>query len=149
MEATIRYPNGDEANVDTGAWLHHIAMFGSGTGGGSIWACGNERPTLRLNAVDKYGIDWPASYMMMIDLMTEVPTPKTLTLEVTYEIAPKASSGYKAATMYWLSLGQDKAAKDGKYSFETQSARVNTAGKLLYSIGYVTLATQSLPDAAH
>ncbi|TID22335.1 hypothetical protein E2P81_ATG11437 [Venturia nashicola] len=136
MEATIRYPDGKEANVDTQAWLHHIAMFGSGTGGGSIWACGNERPTLRLNAQDKYGIDWPLTYMMMVDLMTEVTTPKTLTLEVTYEIAPKLASGYKAATMYWLSLGPDRAAKDGKYSFDTQALRV-TSGKLLYSIGHM------------
>ncbi|QDS78107.1 hypothetical protein FKW77_004136 [Venturia effusa] len=137
MEATIRYPDGKEANVDTGAWLHHIAMFGSGTGGGSIWACGNERPTLRLNSVDKYGIDWPLTYMMMIDLMTEVVAPKSLTLEVTYETVPKLGSGYKGATMYWLSLGADRAAKDGKYSFETQSSRVSGAGKLLYSIGHM------------
>lgn len=135
MEATIRYPDGSEANTDTSAWLHHIAMFGSGAGGGSIWACGNERPTLRLNAQKKFGIDWPLTYMMMIDLMTEVPEPKSLTLEVTYEIAPKIGSGYKGATMYWLSLGQDRAAKDGKYSFETQSSRVSSSGSLLYCIG--------------
>lgn len=143
MEATIRYPDGKEANVDTNAWLHHIALFGQGTGQGSIWACGNERPTLRLNSVDKYGIDWPLTYMMMIDLMTEVTTPKTLTLEVTYEIAPKIGSGYKAATMYWLSLGPDRTAKDGKYSFETQSSKVNSAGKLLYSIAYVMSSIHS------
>jgi len=137
MEATIRYPDGKEANVDTGAWLHHIAMFGSGTGGGSIWACGNERPTLRLNSVDNFGIEWPRTFMMMIDLMTEVATPKSLTLEVTYEIVPKGKLNYKGATMYWLSLGQDREAKDGKYSFETQTSRVTSAGKLLYSIGHM------------
>jgi hypothetical protein len=137
MEATIRYPDGKEANVDTGAWLHHIAMFGSGTGGGSLWACGNERPTLRLNDKYNYGIDWPRTYMMMIDLMTEVKEPKSLTLEVTYEIAAKGTGGYKPATMYWLTLGADREAKDGKYSFSTQSSRVTSNGKLLYSIGHM------------
>jgi hypothetical protein len=142
MEATIRYPDKSEANVDTGAWLHHIAMFGSGTGtGGSLWACGNERPTLRLNSGElKYGIDWPNTYMMMIDLMTEVATPKSLTLEVTYEIidkAPGLKAGYKAATMYWLTLGADRAAKDGIYSFSTQVSPVTSNGRLLYSIGHM------------
>jgi len=137
MEATIRYPDGKEANVDTGAWLHHIAMFGSGTGGGSIWACGNERPTLRLNSELPYGIEWPRTFMMMIDLMTEVATPKSLTLEVTYEIIPKGKGGYKGATMYWLTLGADRDAKDGKYSFSTQTSRVTGNGKLLYSIGHM------------
>jgi hypothetical protein len=135
MEATIRYPDGKEANVDTGAWLHHIAMFGSGTGSGSIWACGNERPTLRLNSQSKYGISWPATYMMMIDLMTEVTTPKSLTLEVTFEVVPTSAPGYKGATMYWLTLGADRDAKDGAYSFDTQTSKVSGAGQLLYSIG--------------
>jgi len=137
MEATIRYPDGKEANVDTGAWLHHIAMFGSGTGGGSIWACGNERPTLRLNSELPYGIEWPRTFMMMIDLMTEVATPKSLTLEVTYEIIAKGKGGYKGATMYWLTLGADRDAKDGKYYFNTQTSRVTGNGKLLYSIGHM------------
>src|SRR6195952_809436 len=89
MEATIRYPDKKEANVDTGAWLHHIALFGSGGGQGSIWAAGNERPTLRLNAEYKYGLDFPASFMLMIDLMTEDTKPKNLSLEITYEWVPK------------------------------------------------------------
>jgi len=137
MEATIRYPDKTEANVDTQAWLHHIALFGSGAGGASIWACGNERPTLRLNEGDKYGLDFPSSFLLMIDLMTESTVAKTLTLEIAYEYIPKTtSSGYKPAVMYWLTIGEP-AAKDGVYHFTTQPSMVSKAGKMLYAIGHM------------
>jgi len=136
MEATIRYPNGKEANVDTNAWLHHIALFGSGGGQGSIWACGNERPTLRLNEMSKYGLDFPNAFMLMVDLMTEETTPKSLTLEITYEHVPKTTPGYKAAAMYWLTIGEP-AAKDGVYKFNSQSSMSGYNGKLLYAIGHM------------
>jgi len=136
MQATIRYPGGKEANIDTNAWLHHIALFGSGGGQGTLWACGNERPTLRLNTESKYGLDFPSSYMLMIDLMTEEVAAKSLTMEITYEWVPKTASGYKAASMYWLTIGEP-AAKSGIYSFKSQSQRVGVTGQLLYAIGHM------------
>jgi len=136
MEATIRYPSGEEANVDTGAWLHHIALFGSGAGGGSLWAAGNERPTLRLNGAEKFGLDFPSAFMMMIDLMTEDVKPKNLTLEITYEIVPKVGSGYKGANMYWLTIGEPRA-KQGQYKFSTLPTMSSVTGGLLYAIGHM------------
>jgi len=136
MQATIRYPDKKEANIDSNAWLHHIALFGSGAGQGSLWACGNERPTLRLNTGEKFGLDFPASYMLMIDLMTEEVAAKSLTMEITYEWVPKTEPGYKAAAMYWLTIGEP-AAKSGIYSFKSTPSYTSSAGSLLYAIGYV------------
>jgi len=136
MESTIRYPDGKEANVDTGAWLHHIALFGSGAGGGSLWAAGNERPTIRLNGQEKYGLEFPSMFMLMIDLMTEDTKPKNLTLEITYEHIPKGASGYKGATMYWLTIGEPKA-KAGQYKFTTLPSTSTVTGSLLYAIGHM------------
>jgi len=137
MEATIRYPDGKEANVDTGSWLHHIALFGSGAGGGSLWAAGNERPTIRLNNQKKYGLQIPASFMLMIDLMVEDTKAKNLTLEITYDHIPTgASTGYKAATMYWLTIGEPKA-KTGQYKFTTMPTTSSVSGSLLYAIGHM------------
>jgi len=137
MEATIRYPDGKEANVDTGSWLHHIAMFGSGAGGGSLWAAGNERPTIRLNNQKKYGLQIPPSFMLMIDLMVEDTKAKNLTLEITYDhIATGAATGYKAATMYWLTIGEPRA-KTGQYKFTTMASTSSVTGSLLYSIGHM------------
>jgi len=137
MEATIRYPDGKEANVDTGSWLHHIAMFGSGAGGGSLWAAGNERPTIRLNNQKKFGLQIPSSFMLMIDLMVEDTKPKNLTLEITYEHIPTgASTGYKGATMYWLTIGEPRA-KTGQYKFTTMATTSSVTGSLLYAIGHM------------
>jgi len=136
MQATIRYPDKKEANIDTNAWLHHIALFGSGGGQGSLWACGNERPTLRLNTEKKYGLDFPSNYMLLIDLMTEDTAPKSLTLEITYEWVPKTTPGYKAATMNWLSVGEP-AAKSGVYKFTSIPQAATGTGTLLYAIGHM------------
>ena len=130
-------PDGKEANIDTGAWLHHIALFGSGGGQGSLWAAGNERPTLRLNNAEKYGLEFPSKFLMMIDLMAETTTPKNLTLEITYETIPKTDSSYKAATMYWLTIGEPWA-KEGNYKFDTiMPTWSGVTGSLLYSIGHM------------
>jgi hypothetical protein len=139
MEANIRYPDGKEANVDTGAWLHHIALFGSGAGGGSLWAAGNERPTLRLNNKDKYGLEFPSMFMLMIDLMTEEVAPKNLTLEISYEYQPKGGA-YKAARMYWLTVGEPSAPSygaDKEFKFSTMPSSSSSAGQLLYAIGHM------------
>jgi len=140
MEANLRYPDGKEANVDTGAWLHHIALFGSGAGGGSLWAAGNERPTLRLNNKDKFGLEIPMGFGLMIDLMTEEVAPKNLTLEISYEYQNKGSSGYKPARMYWLTVGEPRApayGADKEFKFDAWSMSASSAGNLLYAIGHM------------
>jgi len=112
-------------------------MFGSGGGQGSLWAAGNERPTLRLNSKEKYGLAFPSKYMLMIDLMSDTVAPKNLTLEVTFEIVPKSGSGYKPATMYWLTIGEPWG-KQGKYKFDTiLPSYSGVTGSLLYSIGHM------------
>lgn len=75
-------------------------------------------------------------YMLMIDLMTETVKPLDLTLEVTFEWVPKTAPGYKAAAMYWLTVGEP-AAKDGKYSFQSTQAYSGYNAKLLYAIGHM------------
>jgi len=74
-------------------------------GPGMFWACGNERPTLRLNGKWKYGLNFPATtgYSISVDLMSNAPKAKRVALEITYEYVPKTAPGYKAATM--VSLG--------------------------------------------
>jgi hypothetical protein len=139
MEPSIRYGanlTSPEANVDTGAWLHHIALFGPGAGGASIWAAGNERPTIRLNEKYKYGLDLSV-FTMMVDLMSEDSKPKPVYLFINFEYIPKMkATGYKTATMYWLTVGEP-AARTGKYKFDTQTSSIKTGGKLLYSIGHM------------
>jgi hypothetical protein len=147
MEATIRYVTyeglglirkvaKEEANINTGAWMHHIALFGTS---GSIWASGNERPTLRLNEGSKHGIMMPAVYTMIVDLMAEFKDKKNLQLEIQYEYIDPTSpeyKNYKKADVYWLTIGEP-AARNGVYKFTTQTSFVTKPGKLLYAIGHM------------
>jgi hypothetical protein len=139
MEATIKYGavfnTSKDANVDTGAWLHHIALFGSGGGQGSLWAAGNERPTLRLANAHKYGLEM-SSFMMIIDLMSEDTKAKNVNLFISYDYTEKGTPGWKSAVMYWLTIGEP-AAKAGVYKFTSMASSVGYAGKLLYAIGHM------------
>jgi len=139
MEATIKYGanwnTSKEANVDTGAWLHHIALFGAGGGQGSLWAAGNERPTLRLDTGGKYGLSM-GSFMMIIDLMSEDTKAKEVTLFISYDYVPATTPGYKAASMYWLTIGEPQA-KSGVYKFSSNSQSMSVPGQLLYAIGHM------------
>jgi hypothetical protein len=105
----------------------------------SLWAAGNERPTLRLNNKEKFGLELPAMFMLMIDLMTEEVTPKNLTLEISYEYQTK-SSGYKPARMYWLSVGEPSvpwSGGDKEFKFSSMPMYSASAGSLLYAIGHM------------
>jgi len=139
MEATLKYGtdfnSSKEANVDTGAWLHHIALFGAGGGQGTLWAAGNERPTLRLDTGGNYGLSIGA-FMLIIDLMSEDTKAKTVTLFVSYDYVPTGTAGYKAANMYWLTIGEP-AAKSGVYKFTTMPQSLSINGQLLYAIGHM------------
>jgi hypothetical protein len=74
--------------------------------------------------------------MLMIDLMTEDVKPKNLTLEITYETVPKTKSGYGAARMYWLTIGEP-AAKRGVFTFNAMAQTSTVTGSLLYAIGHM------------
>ncbi|KAF1991696.1 hypothetical protein K402DRAFT_400397 [Aulographum hederae CBS 113979] len=136
MQATIKYANGTEANVDTGAWLHHIDVFGAQ---GILWASGNERPHLRLNTKYKYGIDMPPTgfFAVNVDLMSNAKDDKDLTLFIDYEFIPKSKAvGYKPSLMSWNDVGQPMG-KEGKYSFSSMPLTSPVDGQLLYAIGHM------------
>jgi len=74
--------------------------------------------------------------MLMVDLMTESTEAKSLTLEITYETIPKTNPSYKAAKMYWLTIGEP-AAKKGVFQFTTMPQTSKVSGNLLYAIGHM------------
>jgi hypothetical protein len=105
-DARNRYPNGKEALTSEGAWLHHTLL--ASLTKGAIWAAGNERPTIRLNTESKYGIDWPASFGLSVDIMSEQPKPFNASMSIIYEYIEKNSDmgkQYKDALMRWLTIG--------------------------------------------
>jgi hypothetical protein len=131
-----RHTDGREALTSEGFWLHHTVLAGGPQG--TIWAAGNERPTLRLNSQYKYGIDWPTSYYgISVDLMSEAKVAANLSLSILYEYIEKASpvgKEYKGSYLRWNQIGFP-AAKEGIYSFDGSPWTSPLNGKLLYSIG--------------
>jgi len=137
MQATIKYPNGKEALTSEGAWLHHTVLASMTKG--AIWAAGNERPTIRLNAASKYGIDWPASYGVTVDIMSERPEPMNVSMSIIFEYIDKNSDmgkKYKDIVMRWLTIGYP-APPTGKKSYPTQPWKADMNAKLLYAIGHM------------
>jgi len=137
MQATIKYPNGKEALTSEGAWLHHTVLASMTKG--AIWAAGNERPTIRLNTESKYGIDWPASYGVSVDIMSERPQPFNVSMSIIFEYIDKKSDmgkKYKDIMMQWLTIGYPAPPK-GRRTYPTQTWRANRNAKLLYAIGHM------------
>ena len=66
LQAGLEYPDGTVANVDTGAWLHHMVLYTNNFGEMDpvcpimpmkrVYASGNERSCARINDNAKYGI---------------------------------------------------------------------------------------------
>jgi hypothetical protein len=140
MHATIKYADGREALTNEGAWLHHTVLANVGSSGGRagmIWAAGNERPTIRLNGKYKYGLDWPDSLGVSVDIMSEKTEPMTVSMSITYEFIPKESEmgqQYKASQMYWSQIGSPQPPP-GKMTYKSRPWTSNVNAKLLYTIG--------------
>jgi hypothetical protein len=135
MHATIKYADGREAPTSEGAWLHHTVLTSSIAG--AIWAAGNERPTIRLNAKEKYGIDWPSNFGLSVDVMSEQKEPMTVSMSITYEYIDKDSEMgqlYKGSQMYWSQVGAP-SPQPGKTTYKSRAWTSDINGKLLYSIG--------------
>lgn len=95
IQASLEYEDGTSANVDTGAWLHHMVLYNNGLGKDDlvcdsllapqrIYASGNERIVSRVNGVGDYGIKIESrdSIGMIYDLMNDSDSPQTYYLSI-------------------------------------------------------------------
>lgn len=91
LQADLEYEDGTTANVNTGAWLHHMVLSKGGSGAEDlrcpflplterIYASGNERSVSRTNDVAPYGIEIGRSNSinMIYDLMNDSDKPMTV-----------------------------------------------------------------------
>jgi hypothetical protein len=99
----VHASSGKTANIDEGAWLHHMVIYNTGLGrtdavcttpplpimGQRIFASGNERTPIRTNGKDnKYGIEFRAtdSLSMIYDLMNESKQSQSYYIEMVSNI---------------------------------------------------------------
>ncbi|KAL1955726.1 hypothetical protein VTO42DRAFT_8124 [Malbranchea cinnamomea] len=153
LQADLEYEDGSRANINTGAWLHHMVLSKSGIGNSDpvcrlplierIYASGNERSVSRTNHVLPYGIKISRidRVNMIYDLMNESDEDKTLYISVTYEWLPGNAEGYKPATMAWLDITgcglSSYPAKEGQYEIRGPVWKSTVNGRLLSASGHV------------
>lgn len=132
MEADMKYADGRVANIDSGAWLHHMVLYNSlGVVGkkdivctGSmeavragvptaifgyphrIFASGNERATVRINGKYKAGIpmDMGDGIFLLYDLVNQANKDAEYYIHMKYEYVPQSTPGYKKAEMVWMDI---------------------------------------------
>ena len=100
LQANLEYEDGTTANVNTGAWLHHMVLSKTGIGNSDpvckiplttrIYASGNERSVSRVNHGGSYGIQITKRdrVSMIYDLMNESDQPMTLYISM---VSPECS----------------------------------------------------------
>jgi len=156
INAGLEYADGSKANVNTGAWLHHMVVSVRGTGksnpvcstmsimGARWFASGNERAVMRTNLDGNWGLPLNRgdSISMIVDLMNTATTSKSLYLTVTYEYV-SGTSNYKEAQVAWLDVtgcGASEVSargRSGAFSLKSNGWRSSLSGPMLYATGHV------------
>jgi hypothetical protein len=163
LQLNLEYPDGKIANVDTGAWLHHVDISVSGVdytcpsnplsliinggdpamGGNRIYAGGNERVPVRLNSKYKFGID-PGWGTMggAVELMSENTKPITVFCTLLIEYVPKSAPGYREARLVWVDVvncakTSDFVPKTGVYQMQSKAITMKNDGQFLFANGHM------------
>jgi hypothetical protein len=166
MKPGLVYEDGAVANTDTGLWLHHMVLLNQGPGradptcAGSalslphfavgtspanterIWASGNERSPLPFNLLGDYGYQVNAAdrFHLIVDLMNENTTAKTVYLTIEYQYAP-LSSTMRDVQPVWLDAAQcgtsETPAKTGVYQVSSVPWRFTVAGRVVLGGGHL------------
>ncbi|RDI80934.1 hypothetical protein Vi05172_g9131 [Venturia inaequalis] len=167
IQLGLEYEDGKSANVDSGAWCHHIDLTVSGSDytcpvsvsslltlsvpsmfANRIFSGGNERTAIRTNSKSKYGLDLetgPGKSVVfggVYELMSEATKPITVYMTLTWEFVPKSTPGYKKAVMVWLDVTDcaresEFPSPEGKYEKASKEWVMGHDGELLMGIGHV------------
>jgi hypothetical protein len=137
MHTVLRYPDGREANIDTGQWLHHTIFFswpqtdstcpaqGLGLLGERFFATGNERSPVRFPAGFGYKVGGFDSWSIIFDLMNSTTAASNVQIETTYEWVPASTPGMTALRPVWIDatkhcIFSGLPAQVGQYSYTTE-----------------------------
>ncbi|KAE9965029.1 hypothetical protein BLS_007910 [Venturia inaequalis] len=157
IQLGLEYEDGKSANVDSGAWCHHIDLTVSGSDytcpvsvsslltlsvpsmfANRIFSGGNERTAIRTNSKSKYGLDietGPGKSVVfggVYELMSEATKPITVYMTLTWEFVPKSTPGYKKAVMVWLDV-TDCARESGTQVDLYHNNKISCSSKQVYA----------------
>jgi hypothetical protein len=163
MEAGLEYPDGREATIDTGAWMHHLMLMNGGKGladptcpnpmmppGERVFASGNERSVIWMTPKtgefkSGYHIRADSTFSMELELMNLDADPKPVYLTLTYEFAPgPPPAGWLNTRPVYLDVtgcfrGSEIAPPKGKDQFTLTSTdfKAPWSGKLVSVMGHL------------
>jgi hypothetical protein len=164
-KASLNYPDGSIANIDTGAWLHHLTMSVVGPGredvacpGGTkripknmerMLAIHNDRNETFFGntATDEMGFYLADSDSMDLELMlkNEVNTQKDLVFSIEWEFVPGKQPGWGEVRGIWMdaapcsAMMSDISPPNGKTQFTLTGPSWTSSinGKLLNTVGHM------------
>jgi hypothetical protein len=159
--ANLHYPDGTVANLNTGAWLHHMTLSVSGPGRsdfacGSKWKDGERMLVVHndrnetyygANGQDKYGyyLSKEDKMSMVLELKNDATIPKNVYFTVTFEYIPGKPAGYKPVKALWMDAqkcgapsSEIEPPKNTKIFTLESDAWVSTVdGELLTTVGHM------------
>lgn len=121
MVPNLVYADGSNANVNTGAMLHHIVLASQwrsdpncsgdwlGLAGERFFASGNERTTIEFPSGYGYRVNFWDQWNLIYDLMNMTPNEKTVYVEIEYTYTNSADD----VSPVWLDIDQ---CGDSQYS---------------------------------
>jgi hypothetical protein len=133
MQAGLEYPDGTEASINKGMWLHHIVLFNEGPGrqdvtcmdrdlslphvgadllatnSERIWASGNERTVLHFDKFSNNNVGYKVKkedkFTYNIDLMNDsMDKDVVVYVTTTYDIVPEAPKEWDEAIPVWFDI---------------------------------------------
>jgi hypothetical protein len=135
LNADLEYPNGENANIGNGMWLHHMVLFNSGPNrfdptcvgrtslphllvssspakSERLMASGNERTTTRFNSpynpTEKLGyyMNSEDKFSFIVDFMNENKEEKVVYMTMLYDYVDGRPSGFSNFRSIWLDVAQ-------------------------------------------
>jgi hypothetical protein len=129
-----------------GIWLHHCLLTSLGRtssitpfGRSVLSSGGNERPTLRLNTQHRYGIDWPRSFNINFELMSEIKRDVDVNIAITFEYIEKdqpIAKEYRDSYLKWNAVATPDLQR-GPTTYKTKPWSVTRSGVLLHAMGHM------------
>lgn len=124
-------------------------------GGNRIYAGGNERVAVRMNSVEKFGIDpnrspirfgntvlAPPTMGGAVEIMSEAATVLELYVTMLFEYVPKATPGYRDANLVWVDVTNCAKESDfkpgqGVYQRASRGFTMKEDGRLVFATGHM------------
>ncbi|KAF2105087.1 hypothetical protein NA57DRAFT_51866 [Rhizodiscina lignyota] len=123
MRAGLQYPDGANANANTGMWLHHVVLLDTAVPDtvcpkdrkgrpvpNRFFASGNERTAMDLSGASTiqtgYFLSAQSQVVVTLELMNQMAEAREAVLTVEYEFIPSPiPKSFKHAKSIWLDIG--------------------------------------------